>query len=610
MKKNAKKGDRIMRNMYTANEIKPEGWLKRQLKIQAEGLSGNLDKVWRDVRDSAWIGGDAEGWERVPYWLDGFIPLAYLLEDEDMIARAKRYVDAILSFQRPSGWICPCKDEEIPRYDNWAIQLISKVLVVYYECSRDERIPEVVYRVLKNYYDYLTDGTIELRGWGKARWFETFIALEFLKERYNDEWICELGAVLRERGTDYASFSELWKHPLNKWTFETHIVNLAMMLKQEAVCCELLGGEYTDEAERLMKILKEYNGTPVGLFTGDECLSGLSPIQGTELCAVAEQMYSYELLYALTGDRKWAERLEVLAFNALPATISDDMWAHQYVQMSNQIACVKFPGKAIFGTNGPESHLFGLEPNYGCCTSNFNQAWPKLALSAFMRDGERIISALPIPASLTTDGISIKLESEYPFKNSLKYSVKCNREFTFYIRIPSFAKNLKLNGNSCECSDIELVLTAGEHEISVSFDVEPTLVPSSNGLNYAKCGSLVFSVNIPYEKRMREYEDKGVERKFPYCDYEYLPLADFGYAYSGTELVVCEKSVSDIPFSSESAPVTLKAKVRAIDWGYEYGYDTVCAKTPRSTVPTSEEKEIELYPYGCAKLRMTELPII
>lgn len=76
-------------NFFTANEITPKGWLREQLLLQAKGLSGNLDKVWPDVRDSAWIGGDREGWERVPYWLDGFIPLAYLLRDEDMIARAK-----------------------------------------------------------------------------------------------------------------------------------------------------------------------------------------------------------------------------------------------------------------------------------------------------------------------------------------------------------------------------------------------------------------------------------------------------------------------------------------------------------------------------------------
>ncbi len=86
-------------NFYTSRQIKPQGWLRDQLILQAKGLCGNLDKVWPDVRDSAWVGGDREGWERVPYWLDGFIPLAYLLEDEDMIARAKRYVDKILENQ-------------------------------------------------------------------------------------------------------------------------------------------------------------------------------------------------------------------------------------------------------------------------------------------------------------------------------------------------------------------------------------------------------------------------------------------------------------------------------------------------------------------------------
>ena len=49
--------------------IRPEGWLKRQLQLQADGLAGQLDRIWPDVSDSQWIGGEHEGWERVPYWL-------------------------------------------------------------------------------------------------------------------------------------------------------------------------------------------------------------------------------------------------------------------------------------------------------------------------------------------------------------------------------------------------------------------------------------------------------------------------------------------------------------------------------------------------------------
>ena len=122
-------------SFLTTKEIKPEGWLRRQLEIQAEGLSGHLDLIWPDIRDSKWIGGDKDGWERVPYWLDGFIPLAYLLDDEELKKRAKKYVDAIVDRQQKDGWICPCEEEERETYDIWPAFLICKVLVLYYECS-------------------------------------------------------------------------------------------------------------------------------------------------------------------------------------------------------------------------------------------------------------------------------------------------------------------------------------------------------------------------------------------------------------------------------------------------------------------------------------------
>ncbi|MBE6611622.1 MAG: hypothetical protein E7632_03925 [Ruminococcaceae bacterium] len=599
-------------NFYTAKELKPEGWIRRQLEIQAEGLSGNLDKVWRDVRDSSWIGGDAEGWERVPYWLDGFIPLAYLLENEDMIARAKRYIDAILAAQQPSGWICPCEAEKIPSYDSWAVQLISKVLVVYYECSGDERIPDVVYRVLKNYYDLLSAGTIALFGWGKFRWFETFVAIRFLAERYDAPWIAGLAEILKAQGADYGQFTERWKRPLNKWTLETHIVNLAMMLKSEALSADLLGETYTDAAEQLVTVLREYNGTPVGLFTGDECLSGLSPIQGTELCAVAEQMYSYEWLYAHTGDKKWAERLEVLAFNALPATISDDMWAHQYLQMSNQIACEKFPGRSLFRTNDSEAHLFGLEPNYGCCTANFNQAWPKFALSAFLHRDDTVLSAVGIPSSLKTDDISVTLRTNYPFENQLSYTASAKKEMQLKVRIPSFAKNLTVNGQpTAAAEELTFAIPAGETvRIDIAFETVPELVARPHDLKSVKCGSLVFALPVAYEKKMHEYEKNGVERKFPYCDFEYIPKSAWNYALSSPFFTVEHRGVSEIPFHSEKPPVVIRAQVRRIAWGLEDGFESVCAKVPESRTPIGDAEEIALYPYGCAKLRMTELPLI
>ena len=599
-------------NQYTTKEIKPTGWLKRQLQIQAEGLSGHLDQVWPDVRDSGWFGGNWNDWERGPYWLDGFVPMAYLLEDEEMIARAKRYIDAIIAKQKPDGWICPCADDARENYDTWTIYLVTKVLIQYYNCSADERIPNVIYRILKNYYEQLVFGKIRLFCWSKFRWFECFIAINFTYQRYPEDWLLDLAKILKEQGADYNKLTERWKRPLNEWEWDTHIVNMSLMLKSEAVSHELLGKPYVDEAEKFRTILDQYNGTPVGLFTGDECLSGRSPIQGTELCAAVDMMYSYELLYAHTGDPKWAERLEVVAFNALPATISDDMWTHQYDQMSNQIACQKFPGKSLFRTNNSEAHLFGLEPHYGCCTANFSQGWPKLAYSTFMYQGDTVINVVPIPSELKTEDVHILLETNYPFEKSFRYAVSGKKDFTFKIRVPGFAQNLRVNGEAVpECGELTFAVKAGEDQvIDVSFDTVPYMEKRSYDLYAVKCGSLVFSVPIAYDKVMFEYVRNGVERKFPYCDYEYIPLSDWNYAYSDTSLYVEKRNVSDVPFSSQEPPVVIKAKVKKIDWGLEDGYMTVCAKVPESREPISEEQEILLYPYGCAKLRMTEIPLL
>ena len=597
-------------NFYTSKEIKAQGWIKRQLEIQAEGLSGNLHKIWPDVRDSAWVGGNCEGWERVPYWLDGFIPLAYLLENDEMIATMKRYIDAIIEKQQVDGWICPCEDGKREKYDTWAIQLICKTLKVYYDCSGDERIPDVIYKVLNNYYVLLKSGEIKLFGWGKYRWFESFISLNFIYEKYQEDWIKDLAKIIKEQGFDYNTTVENWKIPSHKWQMNTHIVNITMMLKSEAVSHELLGEKYMDNAEKLRKILDKYNGTAYDGFTGDEVLSGIDPTKGTELCAVVEQMYSYEEIFAHTGENKWAERLEMLAFNALPATISEDMWTHQYVQQVNQIACQKTMIMAPWSTNGPYAHTFGLEPNYGCCTANFNQGWPKFALSPFMHNGNTIINSVMLPSVLQDNGVAIKLETNYPFENKMHYTIDSDKNFNFLIRIPSFAKNLKVNGKNTETKDVEFAINVGKTEIEVEFTTTPFLKERPNDLNALQMGSLLFSVPIEYEKQMKEYVKNGVERKFPYCDYEFIPQTPWNYAYANSDFEIGYKGVGDIPFSHKNPPITIKANMQQINWGLKFPFRSIARKTPKSRKAISDVQKIELCPYGCAKLRMTEMPLL
>src|ERR1700712_3940807 len=87
-------------------QVRPAGWLQRQLRVQADGLSGHLDEFWPDVgSESGWLGGTGESWERGPYFLDGLLPLAYLLDDERLKAKARKFVDWTLNHQHANGMI-------------------------------------------------------------------------------------------------------------------------------------------------------------------------------------------------------------------------------------------------------------------------------------------------------------------------------------------------------------------------------------------------------------------------------------------------------------------------------------------------------------------------
>src|SRR5947209_4598097 len=116
--------------------VKPAGWLREQLRIQANGLSGHLDEFWPDLGpDSAWLGGKGEGWERGPYYVDGLVPLAYLLDDPKLISKARKWVDWALDHQRTDGAIGPEKNK-----DWWPNMLMLKALTQYQEAKEDPRV--------------------------------------------------------------------------------------------------------------------------------------------------------------------------------------------------------------------------------------------------------------------------------------------------------------------------------------------------------------------------------------------------------------------------------------------------------------------------------------
>ena len=598
---------------YTTNELKPTGWLRRQLELQANGLSGNLDKIWPSVRDSSWIGGKDDGWERVPYWLDGFIPLAYQLDDKDMIERAERYVNAIIDGQKEDGWIAPCPDDKRYEYDVWAVFLICKVLVLYADCAdKKEKIQPVVYAALRNLDRHIESAT--LFNWASARWFECLVPLIWLYEKQPEDWMLDLVQKLQIQGVDYEKLFADWRYEKRReqyrWSFLNHVVNMGMMIKAYALLSLFTGDDPNSFAKKATEILMRDHGMPCGHFTGDECLSGRSPVHGSECCSVTEAMYSYEWLTAVTGDACWADRLEKAAFNALPATISPDMWTHQYDQLTNQIECSRFPdGKQPFCTNSEESHLFGLEPNYGCCTANFNQGWPKLAMSTFMAAEDGIAVTAIAPSVLKTENITAEIVTDYPFRDGYSVRIKAEKpcELCVYLRVPEGAKNAEIDGKRAQEGYNKITLEVDtERTVNVSFTFDIELEKYDNELFCVRRGNLTFALPIGERWEKLEYTRDGVERRFPYCDYEIFPTTDWNYAFDSDAFELCFAEVGEMPFSPDGAPIKLRTQFVPIEWKK---LDGRCAEAPESAVPTGEAVVLEMIPFGCTNLRMTLMPL-
>ena len=613
---------------FETTAITPAGWLASQLRTQADGLSGHLDQFWPDIKESAWIGGSAEGWERMPYWLHGVIPLAWLLDDAPLKERITGYVDYIIENQRESGGIGPSVKDDSRAADQWSLALALKMLVVFHDATGDQRIPGVVEKALRA-LDRAVD-RFPLSRWGQFRWFEFLISIWWLYDRTGESRLIDLAVKVQAQGFDWVTFFRRWPltEPTEKgrWSFAGHVVNNAMALKQGTLWWRLTGEDVDWNAPAAMiKALDQHHGMPTGIFTGDECLAGASAIQGTELCAVVEYMYSLEWLVRVTGDPVFADRLEQIAFNALPATFSPDMWSHQYDQQLNQIEC-SVKENRTWNTNGPDANIFGLEPNYGCCTSNLSQGWPKFAAHLWMRsEGGGIAAVAYAPSALDTEvagvPVHIDLETDYPFREELRFVVRVERpvDFPLHLRIPAWASEPRIE---IEGAQVPVEAKDGFHTIERSWEdqteillrlpMKPQLVPRPNQAVSIRRGPLLYALSIGEDWR-RINEDKPF-REEARGDWEVYPTTPWDYALEIDQSILHglsfdEHAVRDPVFSPDHPPVSAQITGRrAPGWRLANGS---AGPTPASPVSTEEPLEdLRLIPYGCTNLRIAEFPVI
>lgn len=633
--------DKVTKNKLKTldySAIKPQGWLLDQLQLQMDGITRNLDEYWGSVGAySDWIGGSDNSWERPPYWLDGLVPLAYLLNDEKGIAKSKKWLEWSLDSQRINGDFGPTyRTSEFDESLFWPKFVMMKVFISYYESTYDSR----VIPFMSNYFRFcLTQlDNYSMSGWGQARGGDLAYTVLWLYDKTNEEFLLDLLKKINDQTLDWTStfekfpftlpteyyykWDKIWDNTTRTSLYSvmqyhiTHVVNVAMGIKQPLMNYRATGEErYLDAIYDGIKDLYKYHGQVAGVFSGDEHLNGDNPTQGTELCSVVEYMFSLQLLLEATGDPMFADLIERVTYNALPATISEDFKAHQYVQQANQV--VVSNDKRNWYNNNNEANLFGFEPNFGCCLANMHQGWPKFIKNAVMVDEDNIYASvyMPIEVDIKRNSKKVKIISEtsYPFNGDVnfKFTMDESQTLKFNLRIPKWCNNYSVTLNSKQVAykqnDNWVVIdrTFNDNDtVIIKFEM-PVVIQEGwkNNSVSVERGPLVFALKIKESWRKLP---QGISE---YPNYEIYPETPWNYALNlQKEMQVDESGINTKQaFSHDLPPVKIKAKAfRVPSWELE---NNSAGELPLSpNIITGDEEMVELIPYGCAKLRISAFP--
>lgn len=594
--------------------IRARGWLERQLRLQAEGITGQLEDVWPDVgADSGWLGGEGESWERGPYYLDGLVALAYVLDDRALKSKAQRWIDWILSSQDDSGFFGPTANR-----DWWPRMIAAKALTTYADATGDERVVELLTRYFRYQLEELPGRP--LQSWGAARGADNALSVWWLYERTRGEWLLDLVDLLAEQTLDWGDYleSQLITGKARVFSHFTHGPNVAMGLKTDAVA--MLRDRATSHRERTERGfagLDRWHGQVHGWFSGDEWLGGPDATAGIETCQVVEMMFTSEVQSRVFGGGLYGDRLESLAFNLLAACNDPRMRSHQYHQQPNQVEVSV--ARRAWSFAGDDSNLFGLEPNYGCCTANLHQGWPKFVRSLWLQDpddGLRVVGYAPaeITASVQGNTVRLDVDTNYPFEPTVRIRVtpQVRTEFALRIRVPEWAvgAELDINGEGIAVNPVDgyqtikRTWTEGD-VVTLQSPMIPRLVKRAGQAVGVRLGALQLSLQVA-ENWVEVVGAPGLG------EFSIHPRSSWNYAIDADDPEAWPIDLAEpgeVPFARENPAVRVTVSgAQARQWRMDGAEASAPPLSPVFDLgPTAK---LQLVPYGNARIRVTEFPVV
>jgi hypothetical protein len=212
-------------------------------------------------------------------------------------------------------------------------------------------------------------------------------------------------------------------------------------------------------------------------------------------------------------------------------------------------------------------------------------------------------------------GVRIAVETDYPFDETVKVTVHPSEEceFPLWFRIPAWAEGatVKITGEGetpAEPGAFKVIKRTWKDGdvVELVFPMKVEVERRYHDSVTVKRGPLVYSLKIG------ERWEKIIDR--PICpDWAVHPTTPWNYGLiidpENPEVEVIKHGVKDVIYGPEYAPIEIRVKGRRVpEWQME---NNSAGPLPQSPVKSDEPiEELTLIPYGCAKRRITEFPLL
>ena len=604
--------------------VRPEGWLRGHLERQAAGLTGHAEELYDDIGKSDWLTGAGVGkefaWERGPYYAKGLVSLAFVLDDDALKAKAKRWMEAILASQRANG-------DFGPKARNWWANMIALwALRDWCEATGDARVVPFLGRYFAfQRTEFVRYSLADESKWAVARAGDELEVVLWLYRKTKDPQWLAFARTVSAQSADWTTYYYRGGDPAgpNANGCRSHIVNFMQGLKTPALQSLLDGdarkrGAYAAAFDPDGWVMRQC-GRPDRMINGSEPMADRSASQGTELCAIAERILSCQTVVAATGDGAAADDLEVVAYNSLAATLAPDGKGCRYYCLLNQPSCedkyLCFANNGGLGSAKNGAICPGPHSGFGCCRSNFHFAWPKFVQSLWMRKDGGLAAVAYGPCTVSTEiggrQVVWEMETDYPYSGKvvLRLEKGCGR-FPVFARIPRWSGGT----DAGSFRRFEREWKPGD-EIELDFPMK--VVPSFWEMNAVafRRGPLVLSLLMEAEERVCKryqvpYETRWIEDDAAFPRKEILPRSSWGYA------ILLDANRQPIITEETGAGPSVKIGVRAVrtdfgGWGHMRDVTTGRAVDPPFS-PLPDEggsvESIQLVPMGDTQIRVSLFP--